>query len=49
MKGSKPRPLSVSKKEFDKAWDGIFNVKPRKWKEDEVQSKRVLDRKKKPE
>ena len=24
-KGSKPRPLSVSQKQFDDAWDRIFN------------------------
>lgn len=27
-KGSKPRPLSISREEFNKHWDNIFN-KPR--------------------
>lgn len=26
-KGSKPRPLSVKKEQFDKNWDKIFNKK----------------------
>lgn len=29
-KGSKPRPISVPKKQFDENWDKIFNNKEKK-------------------
>ena len=29
-KGSKPRPQSITKKEFDKRWDKIFGKKKKK-------------------
>jgi len=29
-KGSKQRPIQVSRKEFDKKWDQIFKKKPQK-------------------
>ena len=32
-KGSKPRPLSVPKKQFDENWERIFGKKPTKRKE----------------
>jgi len=28
-KGSSPRPLSISRKEFGERWDAIFRKKPR--------------------
>ena len=37
-KGDKPRPLSVPRDEFDRAWDRVFG-KPRDGQTDEVHSR----------
>lgn len=39
-KGSKPRPFSVSQKEYDSRWDAIFG---RDLKEEKIVDDRVLE------
>lgn len=41
-KGSKPRPLSVPRKEFDDNWDRIFGKKPKKGRDGQRRDKQKV-------